>query len=76
MDRLLKAIRKFLLTINWVTLGIIGFIIGSLLGIILVFAIILHFLINRIFGYSGNKDLDYKDKVTAKAKELFNRYKH
>jgi hypothetical protein len=36
-------------------------------------------LINRIFGYSGNKDLDYKeykDKATAKAKELFNKYKH
>ena len=55
MDRLLKVIRKFLLTINWITLGSIGVIIGSLLGIILVVAIILHFLINWIFRYSGNK---------------------
>ena len=76
MDRLLKVIRKFLLIINWTTLGSIVVIIGSILGISLLVAIFLHFLINRIFGYSGNKDLDYKDKVTAKAKELFNRYKH
>jgi len=55
MDRLLIVIRKFLLTINWITLGTIGFIIGSLLCIILVVAIILHFLINWIFRYSGNK---------------------
>ena len=55
MDRLLIVIRKFLLTINWIILGTIGFIIGSLLCIILVVAIILHFLINWIFGYSGNK---------------------
>ena len=55
MDRLLKVIRKFLLTINWITLSSIGVIIGSFLGIILVVAIILHFLINWIFGYSGNK---------------------
>jgi len=55
MDRLLKVIRKFLLTINWIALGSIGVIIGSFLGIILVVAIILHFLINWIFGYSGNK---------------------
>jgi len=55
MDRLLIVIRKFLLTINWITLGTIGFIIGSLLCIILVVAIILHFLINWIFKYSGNK---------------------
>ena len=55
MDRLLKVIRKFLLTINWITLGSIGVIIGSFLGMILVVAIILHFLINWIFGYSGNK---------------------
>ena len=76
MDRLLKVIRKFLLIINWTTLGSIVVIIGIFLGISLLVAIFLHFLINRIFGYSGNKDLDYKDKVTAKAKELFNRYKH
>ena len=71
-----RTIKEFLLTINWITLGSIVVIIGSFLGICLLVAIILHFLINRIFGYSGNKDLDYKDKVTAKAKELFNRYKH
>ena len=79
MDRLLRIIRKFLLIINWTTLGGIVVIIGIFLGISLLVAIFLHFLINRIFGYSGNKDLDYKDykdKATAKAKELFNRYKH
>ena len=79
MGRLLKIIRKFLLIINWTTLGSIVVIIGIFLGISLLVAIFLHFLINRIFGYSGNKDLDYKeykDKASAKAKELFNRYKH
>ena len=76
MYRLLRGIRKFLLIINWTTLGSIVVIIGSFLGISLLVAIFLHFLINRIFVYSGNKDLDYKDKVTAKAKELFNKYKH
>ena len=79
MGRRLKIIRKFLLIINWTTLGSIVVIIGIFLGISLLVAIFLHFLINRIFGYSGNKDLDYKeykDKATAKAKELFNRYKH
>lgn len=79
MGRLLKIIRKFLLIINWTTLGSIVVIIGIFLGISLLVAIFLHFLINRIFGYSGNKDLDYKeykDKATAKAKELYNRYKH
>ena len=79
MGRLLKVIRKFLLIINWTTLGSIVVIIGSFLGVSLLVAIFLHFLINRIFGYSGNKELDYKeykDKANAKAKELYNRYKH
>ena len=65
MGRLLKVIRKFLLIINWTTLGSIVVIIGSFLGVSLLVAIFIHFFINRIFGYSGNKDLDYKDTRTA-----------